>query len=68
MSIELKAEDLIPLIAKLSPAERHRLLQLARNQGLDDGQTYAAIPPRDGEFITEDDSLAWDAEGWEEFV
>jgi hypothetical protein len=68
MSTELKAEDLIPLIAKLSPAERHRLRYLARNQGLDDGQTYAAMPPRDEQFSSDDDALSWEAEGWEEFV
>ena len=68
MSTELKAEDLIPLIAKLSLAERHRLLHLVRNQGLNDGQTYAAMPPRDGEFSSDDDALSWEVEGWEEFV
>ena len=65
MSNELKADDLIPLIAKLSLRERRRLLRLALNQGLDDGQAYASLPPRDAEFLSDDDLLSWEAEGWE---
>ena len=65
MSNELKADDLIPLIAKLSLEERRRLLHFALNQGMSDAQAYAARPPRAPEFSSDDDALSWDAEGWE---
>jgi hypothetical protein len=65
MERELKAEDLIPLIAKLSREERLRLTRLALSQGLSDAQAYAAQPVGDEEFAADDDPLSWEAEGWE---
>ena len=65
MANELKADDLIPLIAKLSKRERRRLLRYALNHGLDDAEAYDARPPQNGEFTTDDDPLSWDADGWE---
>jgi hypothetical protein len=32
-----------------------------------DAQAYAALPPGPDEFSSEDDSLSWEAEGWDEF-
>ena len=66
MANELKADDILPLIARLSVDERRRLFRLALGQGKTDAQTYAAQPPRDDEFSSDEDSLAWEAEGWEE--
>jgi hypothetical protein len=68
MPTPLTAEDLLPLIAKLSSEERHRLLKLVLRQGGSDGDAYAAHPVTTDEFATDhdgDDPLAWDAEGWE---
>jgi len=53
------------LIAKLSDTERSRLLRLiVAAEG--DARVYAASPPRDEEFGTDDDPLSWDAGGWED--
>jgi hypothetical protein len=65
MANELKAEDLIPLIAKLSKEERRRLTRLALSQGFSDPQAYTAQPTSDDEFTGDDDLLSWEAEGWE---
>lgn len=64
MSQPLTADDLLPLIAKLSPAERRRLFQLIQTTGTDI-DAYRAMPPDRSEFSSDEDSLAWDAEGWE---
>jgi hypothetical protein len=66
MADELKADDILPLIAKLSREERRRLFRLALGQGRTDAQAYAAQSPRDDEFFSDEDSLVWEAEGWEE--
>lgn len=68
MSTELKADDLIPLRSKLSVAERLRLFNLVLKQGMDDAQAYAAEPPHEAEFSSEDDLLSWDADGWEDII
>jgi hypothetical protein len=65
MPAPLTADDLLPLIAKLSTEERRRLLQLASRQGRTDAEAYAAQPVQPDEFTTGDDALAWDADGWE---
>ena len=61
----LTADDLLPLIAKLSSEERDRLLRLASRQGNTDAEAYAAQPATPDEFGSDDDALAWEAEGWE---
>ena len=65
MANELKADDILPLIAKLSPEERRRLFRLALGQGRTDAQAYAEQLPGDGEFSSDEDNLSWEAEGWE---
>jgi len=69
MSAALKAEDLWPLVQKLPHEEQVRLAKLAlaaaaRAPGRN-GDAYVAAPPAPGELSQEDDSLSWDAEGWE---
>jgi hypothetical protein len=62
----LSAEDIFPLVDSLSPQERLRLLRLIGTRPVgEDGETYRASPPHDEEFSTDQDPLAWDAEGWE---
>jgi hypothetical protein len=62
----LSAEDVFPLVDCLSPHERLRLLRLTSSRpAAEDREIYRAIPPRDEEFSTDQDPLAWDAEGWE---
>jgi hypothetical protein len=63
----LKAEDVLPLVRKLSVEERSRLIKLAlkKNNAADDQAAYAALPVREDEFSSDDDSLGWDSDGWE---
>ena len=65
MPAPLTADDLLPLIAKLSAEERHRLLRLAFRQGNTDAAAYTAQPVKADEFGGDEDPLAWDADGWE---
>ena len=63
----MTADDILPLLAGLTPAERVRLLRLMTEQpDADDGATYGAVPPREEEFSTDEDPLAWEADGWED--
>ena len=65
MGKSLTADDILPLVAALTPEERVRLLRLiASREGRDDS-VYASVPPRRDEFSADDESLAWEAEGWE---
>ena len=61
----LTADDIIPLVASLTPQERVRLLRLiALPQGAD-APVYRPVPPSRDEFSADEEPLAWDAEGWE---
>jgi hypothetical protein len=67
MAKPLTADDILPLVASLPPQERVRLLRLiALSQG-SDATVYQSVPPSEHEFSVENDPLAWDAEGWEQF-
>jgi hypothetical protein len=61
----LTANDLLPLVARLAPEERARLLHLIEAASERDAAAYAKAPPRPDEFASDDDPLAWDADGWE---
>ena len=66
--VVLTAEDLWPLVSKLSPEERMRLIRLALARGASsDAEIYRRTPPGTDEFSehVEQDPLAWDAEGWD---
>jgi len=65
MSKVLTADDILPLIAALTPDERARLVQLIASPKRWDESVYASKPPRRDEFSSDDESLAWEAEGWE---
>jgi len=65
MSQPLTADDLLPLIVKLSSAERRKLFLLIQKVG-SDVEAYRAVPPAQGEFSSDEDILAWDADGWED--
>jgi hypothetical protein len=68
MSEPLTAHDLWPLVLKLPHDERLRLAKLAlKAAATDDAAAYRAAPPDVAEFTSEDESLAWEAEGWDEF-
>jgi hypothetical protein len=59
------ADDLIPLVQGLSPQERARFLRLLTLSLDRDAAAYRAVPPADDEFSSEDEPLAWDADGWD---
>jgi hypothetical protein len=71
MSSTITARDLWPLVRKMPQAEQVRLARLvmeATSTGdIPDSRAYQASPPDADEFSTEDDPLAWEGEGWEEF-
>ena len=65
MSQPLTADDLLPLIAKLSSAERRKLFRLIQKVG-NDVEAYRSVPAAQDEFSSDEDALAWDADGWED--
>ena len=71
MNPMLTAEDLWPLVLKLTHDEQVRLAKLAlraaAHSGEADAEAYRVSPPGADEFSSEEDPLAWDAEGWKEF-
>jgi len=70
MSDPLTASDFWPLILKLPHDERVLLAKLALRaaaQGDSSVAAYAAAPPAPNEFSSDDEPLAWEGQGWEEF-
>lgn len=63
----LTADDIMPLAASLPDSERIKLLRWIASPHSGDGQAYRAAPPIEKEFSGEDEPLAWEADGWEEF-
>ena len=62
----LTADDIMPLVASLPDSERLKLLRWIASPHGPDGSTYRAVPPNDPEFSSDEESLAWEADGWEE--
>jgi hypothetical protein len=65
MASQLTVEDIVPLIAALTPHERTRLLGLIAGPQIDDASRYHAIPPINEEFSSDEELLAWKGEEWE---
>jgi len=63
----MTADDILPLVANLTPQERARLLRLITSRpSADAAAAYGAAPPQRDEFSTDEEPLAWEAEGWED--
>jgi len=62
----LTADDILPLVASLTPQERLRLLRLIALPQGDHAPVYRSVPPSSDEFTAGEEPLAWDAEGWED--
>lgn len=63
----LTADDLMPLVASLTESERGKLLRrIAASRGAD-GSAYRMAPPTRDEFVNDEEPMAWDADGWDEF-
>lgn len=65
MANALTADDILPLVASLTPRERLRLLRLIALQQGADAPVYRSAPPSPDEFSADEEPLAWDAEGWD---
>jgi hypothetical protein len=66
MSQPLTANDLLPLVARLDARERERLAQLIGATAARDAAVYASTPIKRDEFSSDEESLGWDADGWED--
>ena len=62
----LTADDIIPLVASLTPQERLRLLRLIAGPQGSDAPVYRSASPSRDEFSADEEPLAWDAGGWED--
>jgi hypothetical protein len=71
MNPTLTAEDLWPLVQKLTHDEQVRLAKLALRaaalSGSSDAESYRVHPPGKDEFSSDEEPLAWETEGWDEF-
>lgn len=68
MTKRMTADDIVPLIADLTPLERVKLIRLiVEGANSDEAAIYQAMPPQPDEFSRDAESLDWEAEGWEEF-
>lgn len=63
----LTADEILPLVKHLTLSERARLIRLIGASSEDDASAYRAMPVAREEFASDEDPLAWDAEGWENF-
>jgi hypothetical protein len=60
----LTADEIIPLVACLSPQEKARLLRLIAGSP-SPTEAYRLRPPSADEFSSDEEQLGWDTEGWE---
>jgi hypothetical protein len=70
MSDPLTARDFWPLILKLPHDERVRLAKLALRAAAEQESTlsaYGVAPSSAEEFSSDEEPLAWEADGWDEF-
>jgi hypothetical protein len=63
----LTADDIIPLVASLTDSERVRLLRWIASPHGADASAYGMAPPNADEFSGDDEPMAWEADGWDEF-
>jgi len=63
----LTADDILALVASLTPQERVRLLRLICLSQGGDASIYESVPPSRDEFSADEEPLSWDAAGWEQF-
>jgi hypothetical protein len=59
MGKALTADDILPLVAALTPDERERLLHLIAPPKRGDQAVYTLKPPHRDEFSSDDESIAW---------
>lgn len=67
MAQPLTADDLLPLVEKLTQDEQVRLAKLALRAARDvtrDAAAYGKTPVRPDEFSQDEEGAAWESEGW----
>jgi hypothetical protein len=57
----------MPLVASLTDIERIKLLRRIASPRGPDASAYLAAPPARDEFSGDDETIAWEAGGWDEF-
>ena len=71
MSTTITAQDLWLLVRKLPKDEQVHLARLvlraASASGASDSAAYRSTPPKIDELTADDEMLAWEGDGWEEF-
>lgn len=65
MADPLTADDVLPLVKRLTMQERFRLLRLMTAAPNDAAAAYRSAPPVPDEFSSDEEPLAWESEGWE---
>ncbi len=63
----LTTDDIMPLVASVTDSERIRLLRWIASPRGADAPAYKVAPPTGEEISSHYESLAWEANGWEEF-
>jgi hypothetical protein len=67
MAKSMTVEEILPLVAGLTLADRARLLRMiAASAGVSAVAAYTAVPTGADEFSSDEDPLAWESDGWEE--
>ena len=65
MATSLTADDVLPLVACLTPQERVRLLRLIQAGHANEPDAYNRLPAGQDEFASAEEPLIRDAEGWQ---
>ena len=63
MDKALTADDILPLVATLTLEERARLLRMIAARHGADASVYRRLPATREEFGSDEEPLAWDADG-----
>jgi hypothetical protein len=58
----------MPLVASLTDSERIKLLRRIAEPHDSDASAYKTAPPARDEFSGDDEPLAWESDGWDEFL
>lgn len=67
MAKPLTADDVLPIVAALTPNEKARLLRLISSRSAESAAAaYRDAPVSKDEFSSDIEPLSWDGGGWEE--
>ena len=67
MAKSMTVEELVPLVARLTPGERARLIRLiAASPNASAAAAYTAVRQKADEFSGDENPLKWESGGWED--